>query len=409
MKLILFHDEEARRWTPFVETRPLGELLYGALLLRERAERALGLEAVGYAGASHLAGFDEPGTPPHIEAAGAAADEDRLFLCVRAALEPLANPLEPRAATLLIGDQVAGWIVPAEEAAPSAEELLRPRAGTGAGERLSLAGELLGRPWHLMAGNAPRLKADVAAEPGGSDAFQLTGVHVLGHHRVLLADGALVEPGVVLDARSGPVWLDHEARIEGPARVVGPLYLGPGSAVLGGSVGSTSIGPRCRVRGEVADSVIVGYCNKAHDGHLSHAVVGRWVNLGAGTTNSDLKNTYASVRVALPDGEVDTGQLKVGCFLGDHVRTGIGVLLNTGTVVGAGSNLFGGRMAPRYLPPFSWGEGENLVTYQLDRFLATAQVAMRRRDVELSDGMREVLRRAWERGQTERAQGASGT
>ena len=184
--------------------------------------------------------------------------------------------------------------------------------------------------------------------------------------------------------------------MEGPARLVGPLWIGPGCKVFGGHVGTSSIGPICKVRGEIADSVLLGYVNKAHDGYLGHALLGRWVNLGAMTTNSDLKNNYGPVSVWTPDGPRNTGLMKVGCFLGDHVKTGIGTVLNTGTVVGAGSNLFGGAMPPTRVPAFSWGTGSDLSEYRLDKFLENAERAMDRRDVPLSEGMRRLFGRAWE-------------
>jgi hypothetical protein len=116
------------------------------------------------------------------------------------------------------------------------------------------------------------------------------------------------------------------------------------------------------------------------------------------TTNSDLKNNYGTVRLWTPEGEVDTGEMKIGCFLGDHVKTGIGSLLNTGTVVGPGSNLFGTEQPPKYVPAFSWGSGEDLVEYKFDKFIATAQTAMGRRKVPLSDRQRKLLETAWQRG-----------
>ena len=398
MKLLLFHDEEALRWTPFVETRPVGEILYGTLLLRERAERVLAPAGSAYLGAPHLAGFDEPGSPPLLEAPDG-ADQDRIFLCARAALEPIEGPLLSGPATLYVAGSVAGWIVPGGAAAPGAARLAHPEPGEGS--TVELPGELLGRPWHLMAGNAERIAVDIA-RLSGDDAFLLTDVHLVGDQRVLLGPDAFVEPGVVLDTRSGPIWLGQGARIEGPARVTGPFYLGPGSTVLGGSVSSSSIGPACKVRGEVTDSVFIGYSNKAHDGHIGHAVLGRWVNLGAGTINSDLKNTYSSIRLRLAGGDVDTGLTKCGSFIGDHVKTGIGMLLNTGTILGTGSNVFGGSMLPVLVPPFSWGEGSELVEHRVERFLATAEIAMRRRGVELSEGMRHVLTRAANRARSER-------
>jgi len=400
VKLILFHDAEALRWSPFIETRPVGELLYGTLTLRARAEKSLGIEANSYAGSPHLDGFDEPGSLPHLDPI-AATDGDRIFLCVRAAIDPLASPLPDRPTTLCIGTQVVGWVVPAGEHGPGPDAMRDLRAG--AGDTAEIQGELLGRPWDLMTRNPARITADVGGGTSGNSAFQLSDVPVLGKHRVILGRGAAVEPGVILDVRAGPVWLDRDACVEGPARIAGPLYLGAGSTILGGPVGGSSIGRGCKVRGEVAASVILGYCNKAHDGHLGHSMLGRWVNLGAGTINSDLKNTYSAVRVRLPTEEVDTDMVKVGCFLGDHVKTGIGTPVNAGTVVGAGSNLFGGRMPPAYVPLFSWGEGEDLVEYRLDRFLATAQAAMRRRDVELTEGMRQLLSRAFEQSRSKRS------
>ena len=141
--------------------------------------------------------------------------------------------------------------------------------------------------------------------------------------------------------------------------------------------------------------VFCGFDNKAHDGYLGHALVGRWVNLGALTTNSDLKNDYGPVRVDLPGGTVDTGLMKVGALLGDHVKTGIGTVLNTGTVVGAGSNVFGGGMPPKAIPPFSWVGGGAVVPYRWEKFLQVAQTVVARRDQPWTPGVEAVLHRLW--------------
>jgi hypothetical protein len=153
-----------------------------------------------------------------------------------------------------------------------------------------------------------------------------------------------------------------------------------------------------RIRGEFAESVCLGWVNKMHDGHIGHAYLGAWVNLGAGTTNSDLKNNYSSVRLWTPAGEADSGEIKLGCFLGDHVKTGIGLLLNTGTLVGAGSNLYGAAMPPKYVPPFSWGTGSELTEYRAEAFLEVAERAMGRRQVTLTPESRRQLAEAWRLG-----------
>jgi UDP-N-acetylglucosamine diphosphorylase/glucosamine-1-phosphate N-acetyltransferase len=228
-----------------------------------------------------------------------------------------------------------------------------------------------------------------------------TGSFHLGDEPLIVDPSAVIEPGVIFDTSGGPIWIDREARVRGLTRLAGPAYVGPGSTVLGGALEAVSIGPVCRIRGEFAESVCVGYVNKQHDGHIGHAYLGRWVNLGAETTNSDLKNNYGSIRLWTPEaGETDTGQVKLGSLIGDHVKTGIGTLLNTGTVVGAGSNIYGAEMPPKYVPPFSWGTGQQLVEFRLDKFLEVAERAMGRRKVPMTDGVRNQLRLAWEKSRT---------
>jgi hypothetical protein len=151
------------------------------------------------------------------------------------------------------------------------------------------------------------------------------------------------------------------------------------------------------VRGELSETIVLGHANKAHDGFVGHSYLGRWVNLGAGTITSNLKNTYGTVQLWTPDGMRDTGTIKLGSFLGDHVKTGIGTRLTTGSVIGAGSNVYGSRMPPKFVRPFSWGEGDALVPYRLDRFLAIAERAMGRRQITLGAGARRQLAAAHER------------
>jgi UDP-N-acetylglucosamine diphosphorylase/glucosamine-1-phosphate N-acetyltransferase len=247
-----------------------------------------------------------------------------------------------------------------------------------------------------MSLNGQQLREDIPRFFPGYAADRIEGCHIVGDGLISLGTDVTVEPGSVFDVSAGSIRLSNGAVVRSHTRLQGPAYVGPGSTILGGSLSEVSIGPASKVRGEVESSVILGYSNKAHDGFIGHAYLGRWVNLGAFTTNSDLKNNYGPVRVTNASGSRETGLMKVGCFLGDHVKTGIGTLLNTGTVVGAGSNLFGGRMPPMYVPPFSWGRGEDLAEFRLDQFLEVAARAMGRRGVELPDDLEGMLRRAWE-------------
>ena len=399
MKLILFDDAVADAWAPFALTRPAGELLFGALTLRARAERIFGVGASLHLAASHLQGFDEPGAPRVVGREQPPADGDRLFLCSRAVPAWNTPPVRLEGIApgpIRVGADVAGWWAPAGTPAPDPDFLLSLNP-VNVADTTAISGRTVQHVWDLISENPEQIATDIRAIfPTPAETALPNGAYCLGSGPVVLGEGVTVEPGVVFDTSDGPIWLDREVRIRAFTRIAGPAYIGPGSVVLGGSLEAVSVGPVCKVRGELAESVCVGYVNKAHDGHIGHAYLGRWVNLGAETTNSDLKNNYGTVRLWTPQGETDTETIKMGALLGDHVKTGIGLLLNTGTLVGAGSNLYGAEMPPRYVPPFSWGTGEALSPYRLDKFLEVAERAMARRDVALSAAARAQLCAAWD-------------
>ena len=392
-KLYLFDDSRARRWAPFSLTRPVGELLFGCSTLKARAEHVFGMECLGHVSRRALVGFDEVGAAPCVSLSEVARDQVVVLLSSRAIPDFQEVEVPSDRARITVGGVPAGWVVPPGSELPSELWIRNPGHDPGDAPELKLDGIILDRPWDLVAQNAARVRADASMMK--VEGTVPSNVVVIGEGPVSIGEGGEIESGVTLDTRPGPIRLDRGVRVEGPARLSGPLYVGPDTMLVGGPISASSIGRNCRVRGEVSDSVLLGYVNKAHDGYLGHALVGRWVNLGALTTNSDLKNNYGTVTVWTPDGDVDTGQIKIGCFLGDHVKTGIGTLLNTGTVVGAGSNIFGGAMPPVAVPPFSWGSGLNLTEYRLDKFLETAERMMARRDVALTPGVRSVLEAAW--------------
>jgi len=403
LQIVLFDDAVARKWEPFALTRPGGELIFGAMTLRERARRNFGGQVVAHLGADHLQGFEEAGAPPVIRYEDAPSEGARLFLSSRAVPAWGSGDVwrERRGGSgpLLIGGEVVGWFAPRGTPTPDADFFLEPSRLVERTGGVELGGKVLGRVWELMIGSGAQVTEDVAALfPDAPEPELPAGAHRFGDHALVMGEGVRVEPGVVFDLTAGPVWLDDGAEVRAFTRMSGPGYVGKRSIVLGGTLAEFSIGPVCRIRGEFAESVCLGWVNKAHDGHIGHAYLGAWVNLGAETTNSDLKNNYGAVRLWTPDGDADTGQVKMGCFLGDHVKTGIGLLLNTGTVVGAGSNLYGALLPPKYVPPFSWGTGEDLTAYRVEKFLEVAEMAMSRRGVALTDGMRRQLEAAWQRG-----------
>ncbi len=397
--LLLFDDVVARDFQPVTLTRPAGELLFGACLQRVRAQRVFGRPCRGHLAAPHLADFDEPGAPPVLADAGAlTAEASIIYVSSRAV--PAWNATLPATlpALLTIGGEPVGWAA-ARGALPPDGFLDDPTAhAPGDVAPHELGGRILRHVWELVSLAESQLATDIAALAAGSAPLDAPGVHVLGDGPVVLGRDVRLEPQVVLDTRRGPIWLDRGVSVLPFTYVCGPVYVGPGGTLLGEEIEGSAFGPVCRVHGQVEASVMLGYSNKAHTGFLGHAYLGRWVNLGAMTTNSDLKNNYRPVDVWTPAGPMPSGETKMGCFLGDHVKTGIGTLLNTGTVIGAGSNLWGAVLPPKHVPPFSWGSGDDLVPYEPEKFIENAAAAMARRDMSLSDRARRQLRAAWQAG-----------
>ncbi len=227
------------------------------------------------------------------------------------------------------------------------------------------------------------------------------GVAVVGPaERFLLAEDAAVEPFVTADTRGGPVLIDGGAVVHSFTRLEGPCYVGPGTQVFGAKVrAGTTLGPQCRIGGEVEASIVHGYSNKYHDGFLGHSYVGEWVNLAAGTQTSDLRNDYGEVRVFVAGQRRATGRTKVGALIGDHSKTALGALLNTGSAVGAFAGLLpSGTLLPPVVPSFCQVQrGQLQEQWDLRKLFATAAAAMRRRGRALTEPHKELYYTLFER------------
>ncbi len=394
--LILFDDRQARCWEPFALTRPVGDLLFGAERLVDRAQRLFAYPLLGYLTAGHLADFQESGTASVVAFEDLPGDRDLLFWCSRAVPDTPQQIPRPSGATLyLIDGRPVGFYAPAGEV-PDTTFLTELRWDGAKATRVELRGRTLEWIWDALLEAPEQLARDLPAEGPAPDLPR--GTYREGAYPLIVGRGVRIEPGVLFDTRDGPIELGDEVEVRMGTRLAGPAAVGARCRLLGGSFERVCAGPYSYLRGEISASVFLGYTNKAHDGYLGQAYVGKWVNLGAHTTNSNLKNNYGPVRVWTPSGIQNTGHTKVGCFLGDHVKTGIGTLLGTGTVVGAGANLYGSTMPPRYVEPFSWGEGSKLVEYRLAEFLGTAERVMSRRGVELDERGRRYLESCWRKG-----------
>ncbi len=235
--------------------------------------------------------------------------------------------------------------------------------------------------WNNSTRLLPRSQTDLQA---GWPGVQLQDPEGLGG--LFCGSGVEVEPGVFFDTTGGPVILDQGVHVMSGCRLEGPLYCGPGCIIKSGAriYGGSSFGIGCRIAGEIGETVAMDFVNKQHDGFIGHAVLGSWVNLGALTTCSDLKNNYGNVRVDLGWGSLDTGSRFVGLMAGDHVKTAIGTMFNTGTSIGFAANIFGPTMPPKYVGNFSWGGQVGAPIYETEKALATARIVMDRRGCVLT-------------------------
>jgi len=221
---------------------------------------------------------------------------------------------------------------------------------------------------------------------------------------IFIGEGAKIKPGVVLDAEGGPIYIGKNVTVFPNAVIEGPAFVGNNSSIkIGAKIyENTSIGEVCKVGGEVEDSIIHSYSNKQHDGFLGHSYLGMWVNLGADTNNSDLKNNYGNVRVTINGEQVDSGSMFVGLTMGDHSKSAINTMFNSGTIVGVSSNIFGAGFHHKYIPSFSWGGSETMETYDVERSIDVAKRVMARRKIEMTGAEEKLFRTIFDLTKEER-------
>jgi UDP-N-acetylglucosamine diphosphorylase/glucosamine-1-phosphate N-acetyltransferase len=393
-------EERPEAFEPICLTRPVFELRCGLTTLAQKQRRyftAMSWSAWMRPALEEVYRVENPG----IAVNEACDSRDTVVVLVNGRWLPPAEVFEmpPRSSVGLVGEEVAYVLLRGDDARfASVDEVMRrvlPRGPAG--------GRMLSYLWDVVERNADEIRRDYySPRPSGGegvrgqvapcDAVERTTPIVAGPAALLrIAPSAKIEPMVLADTTHGPIVIDDGAFVTAFTRLEGPCHIGAHSQVVGAKIrAGTSIGPQCRVGGEVEASILHGYSNKYHEGFLGHAYVGSWVNLGAGTHNSDLRNDYGEVSVVVDGHLVRTGMTKVGCFLGDHTKTALGTLINTGTNVGAFCNLLpAGRFPPKHIPSYaSWINGSLRQFFTLDQMLATAQTVMSRRGIDLTDAHR---------------------
>lgn len=261
--------------------------------------------------------------------------------------------------------------------------------------------------WDLIRINGVQIKNDFTRinAPGISeDARLFRGVHLINKDDVIIETGAVIKPGVVVDASNGPIYIGKDVEIMPNSVIEGPVYIGDKSKIKSCAVISenVSIGRVCKAGGEIEESVIMPYSNKQHAGFLGHSYLGSWVNLGADTNCSDLKNNYSTVKVSYKGRLIDTGLQFLGLIMGDHSKSAINSMFNTGTIAGFSCNIFGGDFPDKFIPSFSWGGKEKMEIYDVTKSIDTAKKVMQRREIKMTAADEKLFRSIFKMTENER-------
>jgi UDP-N-acetylglucosamine diphosphorylase/glucosamine-1-phosphate N-acetyltransferase len=396
MRVCLFEDHGVADLEPLTLTRPVFDLLCGCTSLADKHYRYFAASDRAVLVRPALADvvreqFTAPVNDPHWLGKGRTVMVNGRWLPPSPSLEPFESPCVG-----LIDDEVAFAVVPAGRLGGCSADSLAECVSRWKRELppRRAGGKLLGHLWELVDLNGEQVALDAWLNGPASRRRTDVPVALAGPaDRLVIDPTAKIDPLVMADTTHGPVVIQGEAVVASFTRLEGPCCVGRGTQVFGAKIRSgTTLGPECRIGGEVECSIVQGYSNKYHDGFLGHAYLGEWVNLGAGAQTSDLRNDYGEVRVTVDGRLVRTGRTKVGCYLGDHTKAGLAALLNTGTNAGVFAHLLPtGGLLPRFVPSFSSVRNGSLVeNNDLEALLETAAKVMRRRGRTLSEAHRRL-------------------
>ncbi len=254
--------------------------------------------------------------------------------------------------------------------------------------------------WDIFTNNGDALEDDFKLITHGRKSAPIPdSVYCINKDRIFLEENVAIEIGV-LNASNGPIYIGKNTQIMEGSMIRGPFAMGEHSVVKMGTkiYGATTLGPKCKVGGEVNNAILSGYCSKGHEGYLGNAVIGEWCNIGADTNNSNLKNNYTEVKMWEYDDErfKETGLQFCGLIMGDHSKCGINTMFNTGTVVGISANIYGSNFPRNFIPSFSWGGAAGFKTYNLDKANETANLVMTRKNEEFTDKDKKIMKHVFE-------------
>ncbi|MFQ5591166.1 MAG: putative sugar nucleotidyl transferase [Phycisphaerae bacterium] len=385
--VVLFEDEGYANLLPLLFWRSMFELRVGRKIMLDRIAQRLGSPIAGVWTRDWIArvAAQRCGAP-----ANQPIDGNTILVNGRWLFDeppnfpapPCAGMVDGRVVYIACDDKLAASLSPGDLTAGDRAHITLENI-----PRVEAPGSVICYPWEIVSNVRDLLALDWTPDHASMEADIDTRVCLVHSDRVRIGRRTLVHPTAVIDATEGPIFISHDVRIGAHAVIEGPIYLGPGTQVNphawlhGGNV----IGPVCKIGGEVQGCIIDGYTNKQHLGFLGHSYVGSWVNLGAGCTNSDLKNTYGAVRVPVDRQEVDTGLQFFGAIIADHAKIGINVTIPTGAVIGLAATVATSRVLPKFVPSFAWLTDEGLKSGDPGRLLDTAVQMMRRRAIDMTD------------------------
>lgn len=413
---IIFFDEPQTRESlkPFTLTRPVANIRVGILTIAEKWQYYLSADKSAIP-CSFL-------TEPYLsEKFGTSVQADNLLvdgaICPDAQLAAAIQALSPNSiliheqkiiAARLRDDQLQNMIGRLRQA-PFAQfgTILQEQTAQFASTMYTPACTQIRHNWHIFQQNDQQIAADYEQITAGRTSIGIQDPHTIVYHpeNVFVEEGASIRAAVI-NAEGGPVYIGKNATVHESAVIIGPFAMLEGAHVNIGSKirEATTVGPHCKIGGEVKNSVFYANSNKGHEGFIGNAVIGEWCNFGADSNCSNLKNNYKNVDIYHYGQKdyVSTGDLFCGLMMGDHSKCGINTMFNTGTVVGVSCNIFGADYPPKFIPSFTWGGIQQEQTYQLDKALEVAKNVVKRRGIALHDEDAAILKHIYEARAQER-------
>ena len=385
--LVLFEDEGFVDLLPVVFWRSVFELQVGRKIVLDRTAQQLGMPVAGVWTRDWLA-------PIAAQRCGAPANQPArtgtILVNGRWILEetvvfpktPCVGAIDSDIAYIVCDAKLAKQLTPADLLDPQRRKLALEGV-----PRKDATGRFMRYPWDVTTTLPELIETDWRPGDPVIESELDPRLALEGRDRIHVGERTHIHPTAVIDARVGSIYISHDVRIGGYSIIEGPAYIGPCSEVRPHTWlhGGNAIGPVCKVGGEIHGCVLNSYTNKQHAGFLRHCYVGSWVNIGAGATNSDRKNTYGKIRVPVNGVNVEMGEVLFGAIIGDHAKIGINATIPTGAVIGLAASIASSRLLPKYVPSFSWVTEDALVPGDPLRLLDSASAMMARRGVDMTD------------------------